>query len=39
MSCHDVVDNQVRLQRFVLAYNPGNFLCQTVLPGPYVTGR
>ena len=32
LSCHDFVDNQVRLQLFVLAYNPGNFLCQTVLP-------
>jgi hypothetical protein len=26
MSCHDFVDNQVRLQLFVLGYNLGNFL-------------
>jgi hypothetical protein len=26
LSCHDFVDNQVRLQLFVLAYNLGNFL-------------
>jgi hypothetical protein len=32
LSCHDFVDNQVRLQLFVLAYNVGNFLRQTVLP-------
>jgi len=32
LSCHDFVDNQVRLQLFVLAYNMGNFLRQTVLP-------
>jgi hypothetical protein len=32
MSCHYFVDNQVRLQLFVLAYNLGNFLRQTVLP-------
>ena len=32
MSCHDFVDNQVWLQLFVLAYNLGNFLRQTVLP-------
>jgi glycosidase len=32
LSCHDFVDNQVRLQLFVLAYNPGNFLRQAVLP-------
>jgi len=24
-SCHDFDDNQVRLQRFVLAYNLGNY--------------
>ena len=29
LSCHDLVDNQVRLQLFVLAYN---FLRQAVLP-------
>jgi len=33
LSCHDFVDNQVRLQLFVLAYNLGNFLRQAVLPG------
>ena len=32
LSCYDFVDNQVRLQLFVLAYNMGNFLRQTVLP-------
>jgi hypothetical protein len=32
LSCHDVVDNQVRLHLFVLAYNMGNFLRQAVLP-------
>lgn len=32
LSCHDFVDNQVRLQVFVLAYNLGNFLRQAVLP-------
>jgi hypothetical protein len=32
LSCHDFVDNQVRLQLFVLAYNLGNFLPQAVLP-------
>ena len=26
ISCHDFVDNQVRLQLFALAYNLGNFL-------------
>ena len=30
LSCHDFVDNQVRLQLFVLAYNLGNFLRQAV---------
>jgi len=34
LSCHDFVDNQVRLQLFVLAYNMGNFLRQSVLPAP-----
>ena len=29
---HDFVDNQVRLQLFVLAYTLGNFLRQAVLP-------
>jgi len=32
LSCHDFVDNQVRLQLFVLAYNLGNFLRRLVLP-------
>ena len=32
LSCHDFVDNEVRLLLFVLAYNMGNFLRQTVLP-------
>ncbi len=32
LSCHDFVDNQVRLQLFVLAYNLGNFIRQAVLP-------
>jgi hypothetical protein len=32
LSCHDFVDNQVRFQLFVLAYNLGNFLRQAVLP-------
>ena len=32
LSCHDFVDNQVRLHLFALAYNLGNFLRQAVLP-------
>src|SRR5674476_498954 len=32
LSGHDFVDNQVRRQLFVLAYNLGNFLRQAVLP-------
>ena len=32
LSCHDFVDNHVRLHLFVLAYNMGNFLRQAVLP-------
>jgi hypothetical protein len=32
LSCHDFVDNQVRLQLFALAYNLGNFLRQLALP-------
>ena len=32
LSCHDFVDNEVRLYLFVLAYNLGNFLRQAVLP-------
>ncbi len=32
LSCHDFIDNQVRLQLFVLAYNLGNFLRRLVLP-------
>ena len=34
LSCHDFVDNQVRLQLFVLAYNLGNFLRRLALPRP-----
>jgi hypothetical protein len=34
LSCHDFVDNQVRLQLFGLAYNLGNFLRRLVLPKP-----
>jgi hypothetical protein len=32
LSCHDFVDNPVRLHLFVLAYNLGNFLRQAILP-------
>jgi hypothetical protein len=32
LSCHDFVDNQVRLQLFALAYNLGNFRRRLVLP-------
>ncbi len=32
LSCHDFVDNQVRLQLFVLAYNLGNLLRRLALP-------
>lgn len=32
LSCHDFIDNQVRLQLFALAYNLGNFFRQTALP-------
>src|SRR5277367_3636215 len=32
LSCHDFVDNEVRLLLFVLAYNLGNYLRQAVLP-------
>jgi len=32
LSCHDFVDNQVRLQLFALAYNIGNFLRRLILP-------
>ena len=32
LSCHDFVDNQVRLQLFALAYNIGNFLRRLALP-------
>ena len=31
LSCHDFVDNQVRLQLFTLAYNLGNFLRRLAL--------
>jgi len=32
LSCHDFVDNQLRLQLFALAYNLGNFLHTMALP-------
>jgi hypothetical protein len=32
LSCHDFVDNQVRLQLCALAYNLGNFLRRLALP-------
>jgi len=32
LSCHDFLDNEVRLQLFALAYNLGNFLRSLVLP-------
>jgi len=32
LSCHDFVDNQVRLQLFAPAYNLGNFLRRLALP-------
>ena len=32
LSCHDFVDNQVRLQLFALAYNLGSFLRRLALP-------
>ena len=32
LSCHDLVDNQVRLQSFALAYNLGSFLRRLALP-------
>jgi hypothetical protein len=32
LSCHDFVDNQVRLQLFALAYNIDNFLRRLALP-------
>jgi hypothetical protein len=32
LSCHDFIDNQVRLQLFALAYNMGNFFRQVALP-------
>jgi len=32
LSCHDLVDHQVRLQLFVLTYKLANFLRQVVLP-------
>jgi hypothetical protein len=39
LSCHDFVDNQVRLQLFALAYNLGNFLRRLALPrGGCATG-
>jgi len=32
LSCHDFVDNLVRLQPFALAYNLGNFLRRIAMP-------
>ncbi len=32
LSCHEFMDNQVRLQLFALAYNLGNFLRRLALP-------
>jgi len=32
LSCHDFVDNQVRLHLFALTYNLGNFLRRLALP-------
>ena len=32
LSCHDFIDNEVRLQLFALAYNLGNFLRRLALP-------
>jgi len=32
LSCHDFIDNQVRLQLFALAYNLGNFIRRLALP-------
>jgi hypothetical protein len=32
LSCHEFAENQARLQRFALAYNPDSFLCQLALP-------
>jgi hypothetical protein len=32
LSCHDFMDNQMRLQLFALAYNLGNFLRRLALP-------
>jgi len=32
LSCHDFIDNHVRLQLFVLAYNLGNFFRYSALP-------
>jgi len=32
LSCHDFLDNQIRLQLFALAYNLGNFLRRLALP-------
>ena len=39
LSCHDFVDNQVRLQLFALAYNLGNFLRRLALPKSIKAGR
>ena len=37
LSCHDFMDNHVRLQLFALAYNLGNCLRRLVLPRPMKT--
>ena len=37
LSCHDFVDNHVRLHSSALAYNLGNYLRQQVLPRPMKT--
>ena len=37
LSCHDFMDNHVRLQLFALAYNLGNCLRRLVLPRPMRT--
>ena len=37
LSCHDFVDNHVRLRLFALAYNLGNSLRRLVLPRPMKT--
>jgi hypothetical protein len=36
LSCHDFIDNQVRLQLFALAYNLGKFLRRLALSGEVI---